>query len=347
MKFNYIYSIGDKVFTKNNTRLTIKERYVNDITPAYWVEENNFIYFEDDLFPVSPCHSIEKEINKKYKTELLDFDADNENLSKYSRNLNFLALNGELAMTYNREKEVDEIRTILLRRTKPNPLLIGQTGCGKTAIVEELARQFVHEHLATNNPYTPIIYDLSLNSLVSGTKYRGDFEERLQKILEIVSENRNIIVFIDEIHQLNSIGNTPEGATSAGQILKPALARGEIRCIGATTIEEHKKYISVDKALNRRFSIVNITPLIGENRNTCIKNILNEYGQYFKIDTTAVKVDTLISILDNCIPHTVFPDNIVDIIDETLAIAKYNNKTFITDTEIKQTASKQHNILIV
>lgn len=278
-KFEYRYSVGDIVYAPNGTRLTIKRRCGNFDTPHYWVEQNGLIYDETQLLSENPNAPTKEELDREeYARELRRLNNENEFLSKYSRNLNLLALNGELAMTYGREKEVTEISTILLRRTKPNPLLIGVAGCGKTAIVEELARQLVNERLTTGNPHTPVIYDLSLNSLVSGARYRGDFEERLQAVMETVKKNKDIIVFIDEIHSLNSIGNA-EGAISAGQILKPSLARGEIRCIGATTIDEYKEYIATDKALTRRFSVVNVSPISGTARENCVTNILSEYGR--------------------------------------------------------------------
>lgn len=346
-KFEYRYSVGDTVYAPNGTRLTIKRRCGNFDTPHYWVEQNGLIYDETQLLSENPNAPTKEELDREeYARELRRLNNENEFLSKYSRNLNLLALNGELAMTYGREKEVTEISTILLRRTKPNPLLIGVAGCGKTAIVEELARQLVNERLTTGNPHTPVIYDLSLNSLVSGARYRGDFEERLQAVMETVKKNKDIIVFIDEIHSLNSIGNA-EGAISAGQILKPSLARGEIRCIGATTTDEYKQYIATDKALTRRFSVVNVSAISGTARENCVTNILAEYGRYFGIDTSKVKTETLLTIIDDCIPHTVFPDNVIDIIDETLAIAKANSKAEVNDDDMKRTASRQHNIIII
>ena len=187
---------------------------------------------------------------------------------------------------------------------------------------------------------------MSFNALISGARYRGDFEERLQGIIDVVKGNKDIIVFIDEIHSLNSLGNA-EGAVSAGQILKPSLARGEIRCIGATTIDEYKQHIAADKALTRRFSVVNVSPISGTERENCVTNILSEYGHYFGIDISKVKTETLLNIIDNCIPDTVFPDNVIDIIDETLATAKANGKTEVVDDDMKKTVSRQHNIIVV
>lgn len=342
MKFNYKYSVGQKVFC-GEKEFTICRRCGNFDSPAYWVEENDLIYSESELsdMPMANMNSCEKlsEMNQKelnYKRYLNRIDKENEALSKYARNLNLLALNGELPPTYGREIEVDKIKSILLRRTKPNPLLTGVAGCGKTAIVEELARTFVQDYLNTESPHIPIIYDLSLNSLVSGSRYRGDFEEKLKNILDTLSQQKNIIIFIDEIHSLNEIGNS-DGATSAGQILKPALARGDIKCIGATTTEEYFKYIATDKALARRFSTIEVKQLVGKTRTDCINNIIKEYGEYFSINTEEINADEIENIIDNIMTGTIFPDNVVDIIDSTLAAAKFEKKEKITMEEIKTT----------
>lgn len=343
MKFNYKYSQGQKVFM-GEKEFTIDRRCGKYDYPAYWVVEDRFNIYPEDVFSDTPvieanyCKDTLGEATKKisYKHYLNKIDKENISISEYARNLNLLALEGELPPTYGRETEINKIKSILLRRTKPNPLLIGVAGCGKTAIVEELAKTFVQDYLNTENPHTPIIYDLSLNSLLSGTRYRGDFEERLKNILNTLLQQKNIVVFIDEIHSLNYIGNS-DGATSAGQILKPALARGDIKCIGATTVEEYEKYIATDKALARRFSNVEIKQLFGKTRTNCINSIIKEYGEYFSINTEEIKANEIEDIIDNIMTETTFPDNVVDIIDNTLAAAKLKGKEKITIKDIKAT----------
>lgn len=281
-----------------------------------------------------------------YESFLRDVNNGYDVISKYARNLNLLAIQGKLNPTYNREAEIEKIKMILCRRTKPNPLLTGVAGVGKTAIIEGLAASYVNDYLTTDIEQVPIIYDLSLNSLLSGARYRGDFEERVSDIIRILERNNDIIVFIDEIHCLCEAGGA-EGAITGGQAFKPPLARGTIKVIGATTTAEYEKTIAKDKALARRFSMVRVSSLTDSAKTNCIEQILNEYGKYFNINVSAVTVDNLQNIVDNMIPHTTFPDNVIDIIDETLATAKYKQLNAITDKDIKETASRQHNLIII
>lgn len=204
----------------------------------------------------------------------------------------------------------------------------------------------MHIALETNDDTTPIIYELSFNALIGGTRYRGDFEERLQNIIKELENKDNIVIFIDEIHQINEIGSA-EGCTGMGQLLKPALARGDIKCIGATTIEEYNKYIATDKALARRFSNVNIKQLTGKIKTACIENILTEYGAYFNIDITEIEVNEVENIVTYCLPNTVFPNNIIDVVDEVLATAKFEKRDKITMTDIKNTISEISGLLVI
>ena len=172
-------------------------------------------------------------------------------LNQFGRELTLLATEGKLDPVIGRKKEIDRIIQILSRRTKNNPILIGESGVGKTAIVEGLA-QYIISNKVPSNLSDKRIFTLDLGALVAGSRYRGDFEERLKKVLAEIKENGDIILFIDEVHTLVGAG-AAEGAIDAASILKPMLARGEIQTIGATTVNEYRKYVEKDKALERRF----------------------------------------------------------------------------------------------
>lgn len=310
-------------------------------------------------------------------TRLRDFDRRNSELADYSRNLNREVLEGKIGPVYNREGILDSVQKILLRRNKPNVLLTGAAGCGKTAIAEGLAQRIVKTRLAYLAETEPvkrraydeayskydsrivaanfaeedrekmvakplfcdsIIYELSMNALLSGTKYRGEFEEKLQNILEIVAKNKNIILFIDEIHQMNVIGNA-EGASGMGQIMKPALARGELRVIGATTTEE-AWILKKDKALARRFSEVHVPQLGGDAAIECLGKIMADYATFHGVEITGVTAATLYREVTDAMPDSVFPNNVIDVIDETLASARFSGVKAVGMAEINQTISR-------
>lgn len=228
------------------------------------------------------------------------------------------ALNGELDPVIGRDKEIKRILEILTRRTKNNPLLIGDAGVGKTAIVEELSRMIAYGEvpLALKNKR---IISLDMAGAVAGTKYRGEFEDRMRKILKEVEENDDIILFIDEIHTLVGAGGA-EGAIDASNIFKPALARNKIRCIGATTTNEYKKYIEADGALERRFQKVNIDV----PTNSTVKDILNKlrpiYEKYHFVKLSDEMLDLIINLSDRYIYDRFQPDKAIDIMDEVCAM---------------------------
>ena len=359
MKFNYIFSVGESVIDTNTGEvLTISKRIGSGDTPAYKVIENGFLYNESALISADSHSKEEKEEEKQSeeknikekREELYNFlcnvDTKNKEISKFARNLNLLALKDKITPAYGREKELEEIQELLERRTKPNVILTGKAGCGKTAIIEELARTFVNIALESDTT-TPIIYDLSLNSLIGGAKYRGDFEERIKDMLETITYNSNIILFIDEIHMMNDLGRDANNSITFGQILKPMLARGEIRVIGATTTEEYNNSIAKDKALKRRFSTIEVNEITGESKKECAEKILTEYSNYFKIKTNNIIVDNILNIISTTMNQTVFPDNFINIIDETFARAKFKKKEEITNTEINETLTRHTGMLII
>ena len=223
----------------------------------------------------------------------------------------------ELDPVIGREDEIKRVIEILSRRTKNNPLLIGEAGVGKTAIVEELSRRIINGDVP-NNLKTKRIISLDMATLVAGTKYRGEFEERVRKILKEVEEDNDIILFIDEIHTLVGAGGA-EGAIDASNIFKPALSRNKLRCIGATTISEYKKFIESDKALERRFQKVNIEI---PNKDV-VKQILLKlkpiYENYHHVIIKDELLDKIIELSDKYIFDRNQPDKSIDILDEVCA----------------------------
>lgn len=301
-----------------------------------------------------------------------------KSLAEYSRNLSLLAVeeNG-LVPCFFREKEIIEIQKILMRRTKPNVLLTGAAGCGKTSIVEGLAialaqrnityqldhirwerkqDKWLREHPEAARKDYPIeepkesimsgvvIYDLSMNTLLSGTRYRGEFEEKVQTIIDEVKNHPNIILFIDEIHQINTIGGS-EGSTSMGQILKPALARADIKVIGATTTEE-SALIKTDKALTRRFSEIAISPLTGDKANEAASKILENYSEFHGVKVKELTASTILELVQFHVGG-VFPNNFIDCIDECMSGARFDGKNAIGKDEILNTISRLSGHIVI
>lgn len=318
-------------------------------------------------------------VAKKYVDEeimrLRRFDQSVNSLSRYARNLNLAVLEQKISPVYNREEVITNVKRILCRRNKANILLTGAAGCGKTAIAEGLARDIVITKVKWNSdrakaeracgkaidaetgevldycePAKPmfcdyIIYDLPLNTLVAGSKFRGEFEEKLQEVMRICEQHPNIILFIDEIHQIVEAGKA-EGSSGAGQILKPAMARGDIRIIGATTTDE-VTLIRKDKALNRRFSEVIVPQLVGEAAVTCIENVLADYAEYHNIKCEGISAQYLVDQVAYFLPNSVFPNNVIDVIDETLASAKFDGLSSVNMTHINATLSRMSGSIII
>lgn len=244
-------------------------------------------------------------------------------INEFSINFNKRAMSSEIDPVIDRDDEVNRVIEILSRRTKNNPLLIGEAGVGKTAIVEELARRIV-EGKVPKFLYNKKILSVSISSLVSGTKYRGEFEERINKILKEIEVNQNIILFIDEIHTIVGAGGA-EGAIDASNILKPSLARGKIRIIGATTNDEYKKFIERDRALDRRFQKV----FVLEPDNNKTKNMLSSlkpiYESFHGVKIPNDIIDYIVEQSDKYIKNRKNPDKSIDILDEVCAKAVIKN----------------------
>lgn len=246
-------------------------------------------------------------------------------------NLNECAKKNEIDPVIGREKEIKKLEEILCRRTKNNPLLIGEPGVGKTAIVEGLAELIERNEVPIQLMHKKII-SLDMASTVAGTKYRGEFEERMKKIITEIEENPEIILFIDEIHTLIGAGGA-EGAIDASNILKPALARGKIHCIGATTANEYKKHFEKDKALERRFQIINVDePTIEETKEILYK-LKDIYEKHHNVNISKRIIDSIIILTEKYIYDRYRPDKQIDILDEVCSKVSIDKSKNVTNNE--------------
>jgi len=241
-------------------------------------------------------------------------------LSEYGRDLTALATEQSFDPLIGRDEEVDRIIQILSRRTKNNPILLGEPGVGKTAIVEGLAQRIIEGRVPIFLANKRIMA-LDLSLIVAGTKYRGQFEERLKGILKELKESRELIVFIDEIHSLIGAGSA-EGSLDAANILKPALSRGEISCIGATTLKEYRKYIEKDRSLLRRFQAIQVNPPTPEQTQEILEGVKDRYESFHKVRYRPEALRTAIYQSSRYIPDRHLPDKAIDVIDEAGARVK-------------------------
>lgn len=243
-----------------------------------------------------------------------------------------------------RENEIDQVCTILSKKEKNNVLIIGEAGVGKSALVEKLA-MMINQGKVVDSLKNKIIYELSLSSLVAGTKYRGEFEEKFKKIIDKVRDLDNVIIFIDEIHNVIGAGGA-EGAIDASNILKPYLARKDMTVVGATTIDEYYKHFEKDHAMNRRFSIVTLKENTKEETLEILKGIKGYYESYHQIKIDNVLLKELIELVDCHIKNRTYPDKAIDILDLSCVKAKFYHEKELTKNRIVETIEKYLNITI-
>ena len=252
-------------------------------------------------------------------------------LDNFGVDMTKAASEGKLDPVVGREKEIERISQILSRRKKNNPILIGEPGVGKSAIVEGLAQRIV-ERKTSRILFNKRIIALDMTAVVAGTKYRGQFEERLRAIITELENNPNIIIFIDEIHTIVGAGSTP-GSMDAANILKPALARGEIQCIGATTVDEYRKTIEKDGALERRFQKVLVEPTSAEDTYVILQNIKDRYENHHNVTYTDEALLACVKLTDRYITDRCFPDKAIDAMDEVGARMHISNITVPKEIE--------------
>lgn len=252
-------------------------------------------------------------------------------LDNYSRDLTALAKEGKLDPVIGREAEIQRVIQILSRRTKNNPCLIGEPGVGKTAVVEGLAQMIAAEDVPETIAGKRVV-TLDLSGMVAGSKYRGEFEERIKRVLAEVMEDKGVLLFIDEIHTIIGAGGA-EGALDASNILKPSLARGELQLIGATTIEEYRKYIEKDSALERRFQPVTVEEPTEEESYEILKGLREKYEEHHKVTITDQALQAAVKLSARYINDRFLPDKAIDVIDE--ASSKLRLTNFVEPEEIK------------
>ena len=257
-------------------------------------------------------------------------------LDAFGRDLTRLAREGKLDPVVGRKNEIERVIQILSRRTKNNPVLLGEAGVGKTAIVEGLAQQIVEGNIPEPlKDKRIVIIDLAL--MVAGTKYRGQFEERIKAVMEEIKRSENVLMFIDELHTLVGAGGA-EGAIDASNILKPALSRGEAQCIGATTLDEYRKYIEKDAALERRFQSIMVEPPTVKETIEILKGLRDKYEAHHKVKFTDDALEEAAKLSDRYITGRYLPDKAVDLIDEAGSRAKLS--AFTAPPDLKEVESK-------
>lgn len=270
-------------------------------------EEEEMLYSSEGEFIPTPGNRATTQTRKKNETKTPYLD-------KFGTDITAIAASGAIDPVIGREVEIERLAQILSRRKKNNPILIGEPGVGKTAIVEGLAMRI----LEGNVPHTLIdkrLISLDMAEIVAGTKYRGQFEERMQNLIREIRDNTDIILFIDEIHMIIGAGSSP-GTMDAANMLKPGLARGEIQCIGATTINEYRKSIEKDSALERRFQKVMVAPSTVEETLQILHNIKEKYEAHHRVTYTDKALEQCVKLSNRYLPDRQFPDKAIDVMDE-------------------------------
>ena len=295
--------------------------YIGDAEPGDLTEDLS----ADNPEETTRETSRSAQTKKKSKTPTLD---------EYTRDLTALAKNNALDPVIGRDEEIERLVQILARRTKNNPVLLGEPGVGKTAIVEGLAQKIARGEISdVLNGKRLLALDLA--SVVAGTKYRGEFEQRLKNIIDEIATAKDAIIFIDELHTIIGAG-AAEGSIDASNMLKPALARGEVQCIGATTFDEYRKYIETDTALERRFQPITVDPPDVEQTITILKGIRAKYEQHHKVKYADDALRAAAAIADRYITDRAMPDKAIDLFDEAGARARLKNAVLPPEIKEKQ-----------
>lgn len=308
----------------NDAKIDAKENNKGIVTPYHLMIS---VLESGDGIGVRILISLGIDLEGIYKELKKSFNPIFNILSKYAYDMS----NNDTVLV-GRDIELDQIVEILLRKNKNNPLLVGEAGVGKTALVEALATKINKDEYLELKGYK--VFNLDMSLLLSGSKYRGDFEERLNSVIKEVIENGKIILFIDEIHTIMSAGGS-EGAIDAANILKPYLSKGDLKIIGATTTNEYDKYISKDKALVRRFDIVNVSEPNLEMIKDILYKVKDKYKKYHNITITKNNLDMIIDYSNKFIVDKKNPDKTIDVLDSVCSLVKNSGKKTISESDIE------------
>ncbi len=296
-------------------------------------EDDPFYLLSKTFFGGSSSNQKKPQSERKSKNEVsLD-----KSLAQYGTDLTQKAREGKIDPVIGRKKEIDKIIQVLSRRTKNNPVLIGEPGVGKSAVVEGLAQAIIKNEVP-DLLKNKIVFSLDLAGMVAGAKYRGDFEERLKNAINSIKNNGNVILFIDEIHSIVGAGSTSDGNMDAANILKPMLARGELQTIGATTLEEYRKYIEKDAALERRFTPVQVDEPTVEDTVSILRGLRDKYEAHHKVVITDEAIIAAATLSDRYITDRYLPDKAIDLIDEAASRARLNS--LYSPEEVKELEEK-------
>ena len=281
----------------------------------------------------------EKIIIQLRKQDEKQVEAEQSPLDEYTRNLNKEAADGTIDPVIGREKEVTDTIEILARRKKNNVVYVGEPGVGKTALAEGLALKIINKEVP-KALQDKVVYSLDIGALLAGTKFRGDFEERLKGVLDQVKKLKNCIMFIDEIHMILGAGSTTGSTMDAGNLLKPMLAKGELMCVGATTYDEFHEHFEKDKALLRRFQKYDITQPSAEETKLILKGIAYQYEKFHGVTFEEGATDLCVTLADRYLKSKFFPDKAIDIMDSAGAVAKLKEEKIVTSDMVLLQASK-------
>ncbi|HHY91613.1 MAG TPA: ATP-dependent Clp protease ATP-binding subunit, partial [Clostridiales bacterium] len=322
---------------------------MNDIFEGEDVDENNpfMKFFQDSFFPLKDESDQEDEMQRE--EESLDIQTSSQDkegnkktkkkrkkyLDTYGINLTEKAKNNEVGRIIGREREIERVIQILNRRTKNNPVLIGEPGVGKTAIAEGLAVKIVQKQVPAKM-FDMEVYLLDLTAVVAGTQFRGQFEGRMKSIINEAKECGNIILVIDEVHNIMGAGEVHGGVMNAANILKPALARGEIQVIGATTLEDYRKYIEKDAALERRFQRVLVEEPTAEETIKILKGIRSDYETYHRVKISDEVIEGIVKLSERYISDRFFPDKAIDVMDEAASRVNLRNTQLMKLEQLKE-----------